>query len=89
MRPGTVGGAVGGGTYSVGSGGQIRQGRFGFTHWEEKTAVFETHNFHEGHEITVTERLRMNDDGKMLIYSNEIVGPKGKTQNPEITFEVV
>src|SRR5438552_18867139 len=69
MRPGTTGGAGGGGSYTVGSGGQIQQGRFGFTHWEEKTAVFETHNFHEGHEITVTERLRMNDDGKMLIYS--------------------
>jgi len=50
--------------------------------------VIEAHYFHEGHEITITERLRMDDDRKMLIYASEIVGPKGKTQSQQITFEV-
>src|SRR5258708_4354394 len=89
MRPGTVGTSGGGGSYSVGSGGQIQHGQFSFTRWEEKTAVVETHHFHEGHEIAVTERLRMDDNGKALFYATEIVGPNGKTQGQEITFEVV
>ena len=88
MQPGTSSTGGGGGSYSVGSGGRIQNGRFGFTRWEEKTAVVETHNFHEGHEITVTERMRMDDDGKKLIYATEIVGPNGKTYQQEITFEV-
>jgi hypothetical protein len=88
MRPATSGTGGGGGSYSVGSGGRVQNGHFSFTRSEDKTTVVETHHFHEGHEITITERLRMNDDGKMLIYANEIVGPKGKTQGQEITFEV-
>ena len=88
MRPGTTGGAGGGGSYSTGSGGRVQSGHFSFSRWEDKTSVIETHHFHEGHEITVIERLRMDDDGRMLVYANEIVGPKGKTQGHEITFEV-
>jgi hypothetical protein len=88
MRPGTISVGGGGGSYSAGSGGRIGNGRFSFTRWEDKTAVVETHHFHYGHEITITERLRMDDDGKKLIYATEIVGPKGKTQSQEITFEV-
>ena len=88
MRPGTISGGGGGGSYSMGSGGQIQNGRFSFTRWEDKTAVVEMHNFHDGHEIMVTERLRMDDDGKRLIYSTEIVGPDGKAHRQEITFEV-
>jgi len=30
----------------------------------------------------------MDDDGRMLVYATEIVGPKGKTQSQEFTFEV-
>jgi hypothetical protein len=88
MRPGTISGGGGGGSYSVGSEGRIQNGRFSFTRWEEKTEVVETHVFRDGHEITVTERLRMGDDGKMLIYATEIVGPHGKAHRHEITFEV-
>ena len=88
MRPGTTGSGGGGGSYSVGSGGRVENGRFGFTRWEEKTAVVETHNFHEGRELTITERMRMDDDGTMLIYRTEIVGPNGKAHRQEITFEV-
>jgi hypothetical protein len=88
IRPGTTGGGGGGGSYSTGSGGQIQHGRFSFSRWEEKTAVVETHNFHDGHEITVTERLRTGDDGKTVVYAAGIVGPKGKTHRQEITFDV-
>src|SRR6266568_4320497 len=83
MRPGTVGAGGGGGIYSVGAGGQIDNGRFSFTRSEDKTSVVETHHFHQGHEITITGRLRMDDDGKALFYSTEIVGPKGKTHRQE------
>jgi len=88
MRPGTVSTGSGGGIYSGGSGDRIEDGRFSFSRHEDKTSVIETHHFYRGHEITVTERLRMDDDGKALFYSTEIVGPKGKTQRQEITFEV-
>jgi hypothetical protein len=30
----------------------------------------------------------MEDDGKALFYTTEIVGPKGKAHRQEITFEV-
>jgi len=88
MRPGTGGTGGGGGSYSTGSGGQIQAGRFSFSHSEEGTPVVETHHFHEGHEITITERLRMVDGGKALSYTTEIVGPDGKPHNQEITFEI-
>jgi len=88
MRPGTGGTGGGGGSYSTGSGGRIEDGHFSFTRSEDGANVIETHHFHEGHEITVTERLRMNDDGKMLIYANEIVGPDEKAHTQQITFEV-
>jgi hypothetical protein len=86
MRPGTTGG--GGRSYSIGSGGRVGNGRFSFSHWEDKTAVVETHNFHVGHEITITERLRMGADGRTLVDATGIVGPHGKAQSHEITFEV-
>ena len=88
MRSGTTGSAGGGGSYSTGAEGHIQHGRHSFTHWEEKTAVVTTHHFHHGHEITITERLRMGDDGTTLIYANEVVGPKGKTHKQEITFDL-
>src|SRR2546427_6438785 len=75
MRPGTISGGGGGGSYSMGSGRRGQSGHFSFSRWEDKTSVIETHHFHEGHEITITERLRMDDDRKMLIYASEIVGP--------------
>jgi hypothetical protein len=88
MRPGTVGSAGGGGSHSIGREGRIENGRFSSSRWEDKTAVRETLHFHKGHEISVTERLRLDDDGKVLFYSSEIVGPNSKTQSQEITFEV-
>jgi len=72
----------------MGSGGEIEYGGFSFIRWEEKTAVVETHRFHAGHELTITERMRLADDSKALIYIHEIVGPKGKAERTEIRFDV-
>jgi hypothetical protein len=87
MRPGTSG-TGGGGSYTDVRGGRVQSGRFSFSHWEQKTNVIETHHFHESHEITVTERPRMDDDGRTLVYANEILGPNGKTHRQEIAFEI-
>jgi len=54
---------------------------------EEGNAVRETHHFHEGIEITITERMRLGENGKALIYKNEIVGPGGQTHTQDITFQ--
>jgi hypothetical protein len=75
-------------SYSGSSGGQVPSGRFSFNHWEENTAVVETHIFHDGHEVIVTERLRIGDDGKCLAYANEVVGPKGKAYSQNLSFDV-
>ncbi len=87
MPPGTSGKSMGGASYTVGCGGRV-QGRLSFSHSEEGGPVMETHHFHQGHEITIIERLRTSDDGKMLIYANEIAGPNGKTQGQEVKFEI-
>jgi hypothetical protein len=87
MRPGTISGG-GVGAIRLGAAVEFENGRFSFSRWEDKTAVAEAHNFHDGHKITVTERLRMDDDGNKLIYAPEMVGPKGKAHRHEITFAV-
>lgn len=88
IRLGTSGTGCGGGSYTVGQGGNIESGSFGFTRWDDKTAVNETHRFHSGHEITITERLRMSEDAKALVYAHEVVGRDGTTERHEITFDV-
>ena len=70
------------------SGGQVPSGRFSFNHWEEDTAVVETHIFHDGHEVIVTERLRLGDGGTPLEYAHEIIGPKGKEYSQKLSFDV-
>jgi len=68
--------------------GQVPSGRFSVNHWEDNTAVVETHIFHDGHEVIVTERLRITDDGTVLEYAHEIVGPKGKEYRQKLSFGV-
>ena len=70
------------------SGGQVSSGRFYVNHWEGNTAVVETHIFHDGHEVIVTERLGVCDYGKSLAYENEIIGPKGKAYSQQLSFEL-
>ena len=91
MRPGTSGsggGGGGGGSYTLDSGGKIDSGAFAYSHIEDQTAVVETHRFHQGHELRITERLRLAEDGKALIYDHEVVGPKGQADRHEVSFDV-
>lgn len=73
IRPGTIGGGGGGYRFDPATG----FGHSGFTRWEDDTAVQETHHFYKGHEIAVTERLRLTHEGKVIHYTHEAKGPKG------------
>jgi len=57
-----------------------------FTYWDGGTFVTETLRRHKGHEFTVTERIRVEDD--RLIYKHEITGPGKKHDEREINFEI-
>jgi hypothetical protein len=48
--------------------------------------VRETHHFHEGVEITITERMRLGENGKTLSYASAIEGPDGKRYTRDIIF---
>jgi hypothetical protein len=61
--------------------GKVKDGRFTSTRLEDRTTVVETHHFCNGHQISITERFRMGEDGKTLSYSQEVVGPKPEQQH--------
>jgi len=82
MKPGTMGGAGGGGIFNPTTG----YGHSGHTRWEDQTAIHERHHFFKGHEIVVIERLRLTDDGKAIHYSVEAKGPKGDDMQNEKDF---
>ena len=84
MRPGTIGGGSGGGSFDPGT----RYGHTGYTRWEDKTAIHETHHLYKGHEIVVTERLSFRDDGAAIQYIHEARGPKGDPIQNEMTFDI-
>jgi ATP-dependent Clp protease ATP-binding subunit ClpC len=76
----------------AGGGAPLRQtvGReqFSSTRAEDGTVTMETHRFHESHEITLIERLKLSDDGKTLQYSQEVRGPKNKGHRFTLDFDV-
>lgn len=82
MPPGMGGGWAGGG-------GRARAGgwRRSSTRVEDGAEVFETQHFYRGHEITLTERYRMSEDGNKLTYSVEVQGP-GKTLRQTVDFDL-
>jgi hypothetical protein len=84
MRPGTTGGGGGGGSFDPATG----YGHSGYTRWEEKTAIHETHHLYKGHEIAVTERLWFTEDGTAIHYVHEARGPKGDPIQSETTFDI-
>jgi hypothetical protein len=59
----------------------VTDGRSSSTRMENGTTVVETQQFVNGHQISITERFRMSDDGKTLSYSQEVVGPKPEQQH--------
>jgi len=83
-RPGTIGGFSGSGSFNPATG----YGHSGHTGWEDDTAVHESLHFFKGHEIAVTERLRLIHDGKAIRYTHEAKGPKGDPVLNEVDFEV-
>jgi hypothetical protein len=88
MKPGTSGSSGGGSSYTMGPGGRIQAGAVSSNRVEDGMSVVETVRFYNGHEITITERMRLSGDGKALIYVSEVAGPRGKTDWREITFDV-
>jgi hypothetical protein len=87
-RPGFAMSGGSGGSYMLGPGGHVRNGHHSFGYQENGAAVHETHHFHEGLEITITERMRLGENGKTLIYDNAIVGPDGERHTQDITFSL-
>ena len=84
IRPGTLGGTGGVGSVNP----STAYCHSGDTRWEDQTAVHETNHLFKGHEITVTERLRIADDGKAIHYTHEAKGPKGEPIVSKIIFDV-
>jgi len=78
---GSIGALVGG----FGAGGA--QTHRTSTRLEEGVHVRETHQLFAGHEITVIERMQINDGGSVLHYLQEIRGPK-KEHRFEVDFEL-
>ena len=55
---------------------------------EGQTLVtLEIHLF-QGHRLEIEKRLRLSDDKKSLVYTQQIKGPQGKEARHEIEFEV-
>jgi|SRR5438093_1204133 len=82
QKPGTVGGFGGTSHYDPAKGA----GASSFQYWEKDTYIQETHRRHLGHELTVSERIRV--DGQRLIYKHEITGPGEKRDEREIVFDL-
>ena len=55
---------------------------------EGRAAVFETLRFYHGHEITIVERIELADDGRVLKYSQQILGPKNKDHSSAVDFDI-
>jgi ATP-dependent Clp protease ATP-binding subunit ClpA len=87
LKPGTAGGAGGGGSWNADEAGKIRRGRYSSSRFEDGADVVETHHFRDGEEITLVERFRLSEDGKTLSYTQEITGP-GKSEQHTVDFEV-
>ena len=57
---------------------KIQEGQFSSSSVENGTMIFETRRIHKGHSVTLIERIRFSDDGKILHYTQELHGPKGQ-----------
>ena len=82
QRPGTISGFGGTANYNPTTG----SGSSGTSQWEGDTLVVQTYRQHQGHEILVIERIRV--DGQHLIYQHEVTGPGDKRDEREIVFDL-
>jgi hypothetical protein len=70
-----------GGRFQRDTEGKMKEGRFTSERHEDGAVVSQTQRFHHGHQISVTEKIRLSDNGKKLLYSQEIVGPNPEQQH--------
>jgi hypothetical protein len=77
----------GAGSWATTRTGELKSGHFSSSRVENGAAVIETHRFYHGHEITITERIRLSDDGTTIRYSQQIAGPN-QDQHYEIDFKL-
>ena len=54
--------------------------------WEGDSFVTQTYRQHQGHELLVIERIRV--DGAHLIYKHEVSGPGEKRDEREVVFDL-
>ena len=82
QRPGTDSGVGGSANYNPTTG----FGSSSMSHWDSDTFVVQTYRHHQGHELKVIERIRL--DGQHLIYKHEVTGPGEKRDEREIIFDL-
>ena len=75
---------VGGGAYDPIRG----SGSMGSTTWEGDTLVAVTRRYHRGQELNTVERIRLDEDSKVLVYKHSVHGPGNKFDEHEITFQI-
>jgi hypothetical protein len=68
--------------------GQVRDGHRSTSRTEDGARISETSHIFRGIEITVTQRMQLSDDGKVLSYSISIRGPKEQGYNDSFDFDV-
>jgi Clp amino terminal domain, pathogenicity island component len=85
-RPG-FGGMGGGSSWMTDAEGRVRDGSFSSSRIEDGVRVSETRRFIEGHEINTLERVRVDQEKKLLSWSQRIRGPK-REHHFDIDFEI-
>jgi hypothetical protein len=68
--------------------GRVRDGQRSSSRTEDGARISETSHIFRGIEITVTQRMQLSDDGKVLSYSISIRGPKEQGYNDSFDFDV-
>jgi hypothetical protein len=84
---GWMGGGGGGGSWTSDAEGKVRDGNFSSSRMEDGVRVTETRRFIEGHEINTLERIDVNQEKKLLSWSQRIRGPK-REHHFDIDFEI-
>ena len=68
--------------------GRVRDGQRSSSRTEDGARISETSHIFRGIEITVTQRMQLSDDGKVLSYSISIRGPNEQGYNDSFDFDV-
>jgi hypothetical protein len=68
--------------------GEVRDGLSSTSRTENGARVHETRHTFRGIEITISQRMELSDDGKTLLYSEQIHGPKSQGYRHTVEFDV-